>query len=97
MSVEEIQLYAAIQQMRELTKQGKTFSFVHATYNMDSVSTNGIRQVRHAKLRPAADDDQVPNADFKLFYTDLDLDETDQNRNCWQHLIMWFNDKKIFI
>lgn len=92
--VEEIQLYEAIRQMRELTKLGKTFSFVHSTYDRDRVSTSGIRQVMHAKLRPAPDDEEVANADFKLFYFDEDIMEP---RNCWQHLIMWFNDKKIFI
>jgi hypothetical protein len=94
---EEIQLYEAIRQMRALSREGIPFSFVHSTYNMDYVSTNGKRYVKNAILRTAAKDDDVANADFKLFYSDLDLDKKNQNRNCWQHLIMFFNDKKVFI
>jgi len=82
--------------MRKLSREGKTFSFIHSTYNRDYVSTDGIRQVKNAILRPAAKNDDVAHADFKLFYKDMDLDKN-KNRNCWQHLIMYFNDKKIFL
>ena len=78
--------------MRKLTAQGKSFSFVHATYNKEHRSTDGIRTVSRAWLRPAAKEDSIINADEKLFYFD---DQLGKPRNAWQVLIMYFNGKKI--
>ena len=88
---EEINLYEAIKQMRELSSKDQSFSFAHATYNIDKDETKGIRYVANAHLRSAAKGDDVSNADEKLFYYDEDLREP---RNCWQILIMFFKDKK---
>jgi len=91
---ETIDLWDAIKEMRKLSHEGITFSFSHATYNRDTMVSNGIRHVQSAILRPAARGDEVKNADFKLFYTDVDNNE---NRNCWQVLVMYFNDKKVIL
>jgi hypothetical protein len=87
-----IGLYEAVNQMRKLTTQGKTFHFSHATYNRDSHTTDGIRDVLEAKLRPAAAKDDIDNADFKLFYYDEMIGKP---RVCWQMLIMTFNGMKV--
>lgn len=89
-----IQLYDAIKEMRKLDQQGDSFSFVHATWNRDTCTSNGMRHVNRARLRPAAKGDDLANADFKLFYFDEDLDEP---RNCWQMLVMYFNGKKVIL
>ena len=91
---ETIDLYEAIRQMRKLTSEEKGFSFVHATYNRDKNTCEGIRHVRSAHLRPSAKGDDLINADYKLFYFDEDLIEP---RVCWQMLIMYFNDKKVIL
>ena len=91
---ETIELYDAIRQMRTLSQQGKPFSFVHATWDRDACTTNGIRHVERAHLRPAAKGDNLSNADHKLFYFDEDLNEP---RNCWQMLIMYFNGKRTIL
>ncbi len=91
---ETIDLYEAIRQMRKLTSEGKFFSFVHSTYNRDTQTTNGIRAVNKAHLRPQAKGDDVLNSDFKLFYID---DVLDKPRTCWQMLILFFNDKKVIL
>ena len=92
--IDTIDLYEAIKQMRELSSQGKSFSFVHSTYNQDSITTNGIRAVRTAHLRPAAKGEDLVNADLKLYYFDEELQEP---RNCWQLLLMYFNDQRIIL
>lgn len=92
--VEEIALYDAIKQMRKLTSQDQTFCFVHACYDRNRQSSEGIRVVKQARLRPAAKDDDVQNADFKLFYFD---EEIQKPRNCWQILIMYFEGKKVVL
>jgi hypothetical protein len=78
--------------MRELTQKNKLFSFRHGTYNRDKNTTDGIRFVEKAQLRPAAKEDDVANADSKLFYRDELLKE---NRVCWQPLIIEFNGVKV--
>jgi hypothetical protein len=90
--VETIDLYEAIRRMRKLTQQGKSFSFTHATYNRDRQSSDGIRIVRKAILRPAAKGDDVANSDFKLFYLDQEINLP---RVCWQPLLMFFEGKKV--
>jgi hypothetical protein len=92
--METIPLYQAIVEMRKLTSQGKTFTFIHSTYNSDTKQSQGIRVVRKAKVRAAARKDDLRNADYKLFYYDFDVNEP---RNCWQCLIMFFNNKKILL
>ena len=91
---EEIDLYEAIKQMRQLTSKGEYFSFVHGTYDKSRMISNGFRAVSKAKVRPAAKGDELENADFKLFYMDEDLGEP---RNCWQMLILFFNGKKVVL
>jgi hypothetical protein len=92
--VETIQLYDAIKEMRKLSAQDKTFSFVHATWNRDTCTTNGLRHVERAHIRPAAKGEDLANSDYKLFYFDEELNEP---RNCWQMLIMHFNGKKVVL
>jgi hypothetical protein len=89
---ETIDLYEAIRQMRKLSSEDASFSFVHSTLNRDTDTCNGIRHVRFAHLRPAAKGDDVVNADDKIFYFDEDLKEP---RICWLILIMYFNGRKI--
>jgi hypothetical protein len=90
--VEQITVYEAIIEMRRITANGGTFNFVHCTYNRDTMHTDGLREAKRAKLRPAAKGDNVANADFKLFYYDEYFHE---NRVCWQMLLMYFNGKKV--
>lgn len=92
--MEGIDLYEAIREMHRLTAEGVPFSFVFATYNRDSRTTEGIRVVRKAKLRPKTKDDQIKHSSFKLFFYDLEIN---QPRVCWQPLIMYFNNKKIIL
>ncbi len=92
--MDEIDLYDAIRQMRKLTAQSKTFSFIHSTYDRSRQKTDGFRYVKKARLRPAAKADDLEHADFKLFYYDEELREP---RNCWQMLILFFEGKKVVL
>ena len=92
--METISLYQAIKEMRELSSRDQYFSFTHATYNRATRQTNGIREVKRARVRPAAKGDDIRNADFKLFYHDFFYHE---DRVCWQPLIMFFNGKKVIL
>jgi len=91
---ETIDLWEAIRQMRKLTSEGKSFSFAHASYNLERDSSHGIRYVNCAVLRPAAKGDDLVHADDKLFYYDHELREP---RNCWQVLIMYFENQRVIL
>ena len=91
---ETIQLYDAIKQMRMLSQKDESFSFVHATWNRDTCTTNGLRHVERASIRPAAKGDDLANSDYKIFYFDEDLNSP---RICWQMLIMYFNGKRVIL
>lgn len=90
--METIDLYEAIREMRKRTVEGKSFAFAHATLNRDRGTSDGIRYVNRARLRPAARKDDLVHADQKLYYYDEDLREP---RVCWQPLIMYFEEKKV--
>ncbi len=94
MTEETIDLYEAIRQMRKLTSEGNSFSFVHATLNREMDICEGIRHVQRAHLRPAAKNDDVIYADLKIFYFD---EEIEKPRVCWQMLIMFFQDKRVIL
>lgn len=89
--METISVYEAIATMRKITAQAGSFSFVHATLDRPSKTSNGLRVVRNARLRPAATSEEVENADHKLFYTDLD---DNAPRVAWQPLLMYFEGLK---
>ena len=92
--MDSITLYQAIKEMREISASGRYFTFSHISYNRDTRKTNGIREVRRAKLRPAAKGDDIRNSDFKLFYYDELYHES---RVCWQPLLLYFNGKKVIL
>ena len=89
-----ITLYDAIAEMRRLSLAEIPFSFSHSTWNQDTQECHGIRHVNKAILRPAGKNDEIKDADLKLFYKDLDNNE---KRNCWQPLLMFFNDKQCIL
>ncbi len=91
---ETITVYEATARMRKLSSQGESFSLTHSTYNRDEQSGHGLRHCHNAILRPAAREDDITGADFKLFYFDQD---NRSNRNCWQMLIMYFNGLKCIL
>lgn len=94
--METIDLYTAIAEMRKLSAEGISFSFAFMSYNRDRQNSHGMVYVKSAQLRPAAKGDDIAFADYKLFYTDLEADGN-QNRNCWQPSLMYFNSKKIIL
>ena len=94
MNDQTITLYEAIHEMRRISANGEYFSFSFASYNRKLKSTHGLIHVKRAKLRPAAKGDDIANADYKLFYFD---DFFQENRVCWQPLLMFFNGKQILL
>jgi len=94
MEKQTINGFQAIEQMRALTKQGKTFSVVHATYSTATDQAEGIVLVRHATLRGATPSEYYRNTDADLFLNYYNHD-INLNRKCYKRLIMKFNETEI--
>lgn len=85
-------VFDAIGKMRELTRQGKTFSFVFMSYYRSNQSSSGIVQVPQAKLRKR---DQVKNnANAEIIEEYLDI-QTNQPKEFYQCNLMYLNGEKL--
>ncbi|WP_303181732.1 hypothetical protein [uncultured Butyricimonas sp.] len=89
-----MKLYEAIARMRELTAQGRAFSFSFMSYNSSANTTEGVVDVRKAVLRKKADAKSYRNADVLMPYFDYDVCEA---RQFYLPCLMYFNGEKITI
>lgn len=90
-TLQKIDLYEAIEQMKRISVAGGTFSMKFRKWNSQTLSGGDLVTVNAARLRPKAADENIANASYKLFFTDT---ETGLARNCWQMLIMEFNGRR---
>ena len=91
--MEKIPWTQALDEMRQLSKEDKHFSFSHATYNRNSVEGGEVVEVAKAQLRKSLPDDVVKEvpADMLLPYTN----EDGEPRMCYKTLILTFNDIQV--
>ncbi len=93
-SMETIDLWKAIEEMKQISDRGETFSFKFRKHNRKSGTGGDLVSVGKARLRAKTSDEEIANSSYKLFYTDT---ETGQAANCWQILIMEFNGMKTIV
>lgn len=76
----------AIAKMRRLKGSDEaSFEMFHHTFDRGSQTTDGVRHVKRAKLRPALPKEHLyPNQDIYLPYIDLDIKKP---RMCFKRLI----------
>jgi len=89
-----ILIWDAIAQMRELTGKEEPFSMVFMSYDRTRGKSEGVVQVKRAKLRPGTRSDQNANAELMLNYLDMDKNLP---RQMFQILLMEFNGKRIYV
>lgn len=77
--------------MRQLTSEGKCFSFAYMSYDRGRQKSSGLVRVNRATLRPQTKKDQNQNADHMLNYLDKDLNLP---RQFYQITLMEFNGYK---
>jgi hypothetical protein len=87
-------IYEAIKKMRELSGKGLSFSFAFMSYNRTKDKSDGIVEVRKARLRKQSTVEQNKNADIMLNYFDL---ETNEYGQCYQPLLMEFNGQRLVL
>lgn len=68
----QLTVYEAISAMRKLSAQGQEVSFSFMSYSESRQETEGIVEVRRARLRPRSQDADFLNGDLLEPYTDLD-------------------------
>lgn len=85
-------IFQAIKMMRKLTEVGVPFSFSYKPYSKSKNSTNGVRVVERALLRPSLRNDQSDLADVLIAYTEYPSGEP---KFFYLPLLQTFNDYKI--
>lgn len=78
--------------MRRLTAAGQTFRMSFMSYNATSETSEGVVDVRRAKLRKKADARTYRNADVLIPYQDCDKGEA---RQFYLPCLMSFNGEKV--
>ncbi len=84
-----MKVFEAIDLMRRMTEEGRSFSFSFMSYSYDRRKSGGIVTIPRARLRRQCTKQQNRFADYMLNYTDLDTMESGQ---CWQPLLLTLND-----
>ena len=87
-------VFEAIKRMRELTEDGKSFSFSFMSYDSSRGKSDGVIYVRNAKLRKRESLEHHRYADMIEAYTDLD---TMEPRRFYHTLFMTFNGEKLYL
>lgn len=80
--------------MRELSKQGKSFSFTFMSWSESRGTTDGIIEVQNARLKNRAKEADYLNDEMIEEYIDLDIME---HRRFYQPLLMTFNNQSLLL
>lgn len=90
----EVNLYRAVEMMKDITKAEGTFSIKFRKYDRVRKTGGDLVRLSKARLRKKPSDKDVSNASHKLFLLDT---ETGHPRVCWQILVVEFNGMKTVI
>lgn len=85
-------LFEAIRQMRDFSKRNISFGFSFMSYNETAQKSEGIVEVRHARLRARTQEAHHRNAEIIEEYVNID---TGDARRFYQPLLMSFNGQKV--
>lgn len=85
-------IYEAIAKMRELTKQGKTFSFTFMSYSFNRDQCNGIVEVNKARLRPRNKMEYNRYAELQEEYINVN---TGEPRRFWHCCLLSLNGQSL--
>ena len=87
-------VYEAIKEMRRLSAEGTPFSFSFMSCSLSTGTSEGVVNVRHAKLRKRERKEFHCHAEMVEAYLDLDTLEC---RRFYQPLLMTFNGEKVIL
>lgn len=81
-------VFSAIDRMRQLSSEGKSFSFSFMSYSYERRRSDGVVHVEHARLRKQSRKENNRFADYMLNFIDMD---TMEYGTCWQPLLLEFD------
>lgn len=84
-------VYDAIHEMRRLSERNIPFGFTFMSCNTTAGTSEGVVEVRHARLLSREDSHHHKDAEFVERYLNLDTMEA---RHFYQPLLMTFNGEK---
>jgi hypothetical protein len=90
--MENVDLYTAIKEMREITERKGSFSISFMSLDNSKKLSKGIVHIDNARLRAQSSVNHNKLADIMLNLTNLD---TNEYKHCYQPLIMEFNGKQV--
>ena len=85
-------VFEAITEMRNISKQGGEFSMAFMSYSLTRRKSEGVVFISRARLSKQANADKVEHADDMLNFVDLDRGEY---HRCYQPLLMTFNGNQL--
>jgi len=85
-------VYTALTRMRELTQAGIPFSLSFQSYSEQRATTNGIKSVEKAMLRPGITKGKSDKSEILIAYHDL---TTNTHGTLYLPLLLIFNGNKL--
>lgn len=85
-------LYDAIDKMKMLSQEGKSFGFTFMTYSIDKESSHGLRHVEKARLVKRTRKEKNRYGEYMMQYIDL---ESMQRSQFWMPLLVEFNGETV--
>lgn len=92
MTMDSINVYTAIERMREISAAGGTFGLKFRKWNRATRDGGDLACIERAQLRPKASDEKSRHSGHKLFFHDMDAQ---RNMVCWVPLIVEFDGVKV--
>ena len=90
--VAQVNIYEAVERMREISKGGGTFSLKFRKWNRQRKNGGDLAVIKNARLRKMASDEKIEHSSHKVFLTDTD---TGRSLVCWMCLIVEFNGRRV--
>ena len=86
-----LNIYEAVELMREISAGGGTFAVKFRKWDRQRCKGGDLAVVKTARLRKKASDEKIENSSHKVFFTDT---ATGRSLVCWMCLIVEMNGRK---
>ena len=91
MEQKTVNIYEAVERMREISAGGGTFALKFRKWDRQRWRGGDMVVLKFARLRKKASDEKIENSSHKVFITDT---ATGRALVCWMCLIVEFNGRK---
>lgn len=87
-----VNIYEAVERMREISAGGGTFALKFRKWDRQRHKGGDVVLLKLARLRKKASDEKIENSSHKVFITDT---STGRALVCWMCLIVEFNGRRV--